>query len=618
MRLGHNIGPGAHAVCILDRFMHKLYPRASSLVLALSFCLRMVPSALAQAPPPTNSQTETIQGTVVNSVTDEPIGRALVYSPDHRFATMTDSEGHFSFTFPAPSTVEANSGFNPSGSRVSPRAPSRPETLEAKKPGFLDSRRIEKLSADKELTISLIPEAVITGRVVLPSSDAPDRIELELYRQWVQDGRAYWGPTGRIATTRSNGEFRFHDLSSGTYKLLTRELQDNDPLTFDPHGQLYGYPVVYFPNALDFASAQTIQLAAGQTFQGADISLVRRAYYPVKVALENVQTGLMMQLRVYAEGRGPGYKLGYNRKEHAIVGTLPNGNYTLEVSTFELAGFKESGTGLLTISVKGGAVEGPRLAVVPNGSITVVVTEDFTTSGSPNGRPPDSQNLARTPGSEDSTVLCREGGQCETLRGPSSYLNIRFEPDAVIFDPEFEGAADTAALLSRIAGPEGKSFVIEHVRPGRYWIRLDSRRGYPARITCGGVDLEHQPLVIGAGGSSTQIEVTMRDDGAEVEGTVDGMAKTPSDTGDSATVYLMPLPDGGGDYREVQVSPEGKFNFEQVPPGLYEALAFDQPHPALEYRNAEAMRAYESKGQVVRLSAGQKEQLRLQVISTSE
>ena len=124
--------------------------------------------------------------------------------------------------------------------------------------------------------------------------------------------------------------------------------------------------------------------------------------------------------------------------------------------------------------------------------------------------------------------------------------------------------------------------------------------------------------MIGAGGSSTQIEVTMRDDGSEVEGTVDGMAKTASDTNGSPAVYLIPLADGGGDYREAEVSPEGKFNFKQVPPGLYEALAVDRAQARLEYRNSEAMRAYESKGQVVRLSPSQKEQLRLQVISTTE
>ena len=47
-------------------------------------------------------------------------------------------------------------------------------------------------------------------------------------------------------------------------------------------------------------------------------------------------------------------------------------------------------------------------------------------------------------------------------------------------------------------------------------------------------------------------------------------------------------------------------------------LAFDRPQRELEYSSGEAMRAYDGKGQVVRLGVGQKEQVTLQLISTSE
>jgi hypothetical protein len=561
--------------------MHKLYATALSLGMALAFCLRVVSPASPQALAPTNPQTESVQGTVVNSVTHEAIGRALVFSPDNRYATMTDGEGHFELTFPPASGSEDNTGSNRPES-------SRPDLLMARKPGFLSNHytRISNLSRDKELTISLTPEALITGRVTLPSSDESDRIRVELYHQQVRGGRAYW-VSGGMAMTRSNGEFRFADLSSGTYKIVTRELLDRDPLTFDPHGQLYGYPPVYFPNAQDFASAQAIQLSAGQTFQG-DISLVRQAYYPVKVAVANVPAGVGVSLNVYAAGRGPGYELGYNGREHAIEGMLPNGNYTLEASTYGT----NAATGLLNITVKGAPVEGSQLVVVPNGSVTVVVNEEFTSSSN---------------GSSESPL----GGRASKLEGPDSYLRVNLEP-ADDFGPEQH------AFLGRLTQSEDKSFVLDNVRPGRYWMRIHSHRGFPAVVTCGGVDLKQQPLML-AGGSNTQVEVTMRDDGAEVEGTVEGVARTPGDDdGSAAHIYLVPLPDGGGDFREAWVSPEGRFNLEQVPPGLYQALAFDQPQPELEYHNAEAMREYESRGQVVRLSAGQKEQLRVQVISPSE
>ena len=62
----------------------------------------------------------------------------------------------------------------------------------------------------------------------------------------------------------------------------------------------------------------------------------------------------------------------------------------------------------------------------------------------------------------------------------------------------------------------------------------------------------------------------------------------------------------------------GEFNFPNLSPGTYRLLAFRRPQPELEYRDPEAMRAYESKGLVVRLVAGQKEHVRLPLVSPGE
>jgi hypothetical protein len=53
-------------------------------------------------------------------------------------------------------------------------------------------------------------------------------------------------------------------------------------------------------------------------------------------------------------------------------------------------------------------------------------------------------------------------------------------------------------------------------------------------------------------------------------------------------------------------------------PGTYRVIAFKSPQPNLPYRDAEAMRVYETKGQIVHLSPGQKTTLQLQTISGSE
>jgi hypothetical protein len=146
-----------------------------------------------------------------------------------------------------------------------------------------------------------------------------------------------------------------------------------------------------------------------------------------------------------------------------------------------------------------------------------------------------------------------------------------------------------------------------------------------ASITAGTTDLRHQPLVVGVGGSSSPIEVTMRDAGGDVDGTIDGVVTPLNETAgvagssdNSPHVYFVPPPDSSGEFRDVWVSGEGKFGPQQLPPGTYLALAFDRPQPELEYDNPETMRAYEERGQLIRVTAGQKEHLHLQLISTNE
>jgi hypothetical protein len=80
----------------------------------------------------------------------------------------------------------------------------------------------------------------------------------------------------------------------------------------------------------------------------------------------------------------------------------------------------------------------------------------------------------------------------------------------------------------------------------------------------------------------------------------------------------MPLPDSAGQFEQIWVSPEGKFNAPTMAPGTYHIVAFRNQQPNLPYRDAEAMRAYESRGQVVHLAAGQKVNVELQPVSSSE
>jgi hypothetical protein len=90
--------------------------------------------------------------------------------------------------------------------------------VDVRKPGFSQtfagfSRNPE--TGDTNLTVSLVPESLIIGRVNLPASNQYDRINVQIYKRQIDDGRAHWVSAGS-QSTRSNGEFRFAELEPGS------------------------------------------------------------------------------------------------------------------------------------------------------------------------------------------------------------------------------------------------------------------------------------------------------------------------------------------------------------------------------------------------------------------
>jgi hypothetical protein len=601
----------------------------SARILFVSLAVVCLSAALSAAQSTSdNTDIGTIRGIVINSVTHEPIARALVSSPDNRFAALTNSEGHFEFTSPKVNSVpEGGSDSNtPVSGQIQAVISNRPYMLMARKPGFLadSNSQVQNLQNEalKDLTLALTPESLIVGAVTLPTSEAPDSITLQVFRRQVQDGRARWVPAGGAQST-SDGQFRFADLPAGTYKLLTQELLDHDPLTTDPltlpppnvpRGQLFGYPPVYYQSAPDFGSAATIRLTPGQT-QTVNLSLVKLPYYHVKVPLINAPDA-GVAVNVYAHGhKGPGFSLGYNNMDHAIEGMLPDGTYTIEASSFGPNGMTE----LQTISIKGAPIDGSSMTLVSNASIPVNVKEEFTSADN------------------RGSVTWEINGRNTVIKGPRRYLNITLEPA-----DDFGTGQQVSLRNPTRAGDD--ALVIDGAPTGSYWVHVNSSRGYPASIRSGNLDLQHQPLVVGAGGTASPIEITMRDDTAEISGTVEGVtppAQGPvisssanvangasgdargwtsyATLGGQATthIYCIPLADSSGQLTEIWVSPDGSFVSQGLAPGAYRLLAFDREQHELEYRNPEALRTYDSKGPVVRVVGGQKEHVQLQLISTS-
>lgn len=507
-----------------------------------------------------NDGQNNIRGTVVNSVTHMPIARALVHSSDDHYAVMTDSDGHFEFTAPAATQI----------------------WLLARKLGYLGDRNTGnalEASAGNEITIPLTPESIIKGRVITSTGEMLPRIGVELLRRQIQNGLSRWIQVG-MTQTKSDGSFRFAELASSSYKVMTHESMDNDPAVTVSGAPRRGFPPVYFPAAADFSEAATIDLGAGQTFES-NLTITDQPYYPVKIPVASGDLNGGLQVRVTLQGRsGPGYSLGYNGSTQKIEGLLPNGNYTVQGFTYG----QYSAKGEVSLRVAGGPAEGPTLTLTRSSSVTLNVQEVFTQSSS-------------------SFVTEQDG---RAVRSLQSYLFPQLEP-ADDFAPW-----GTGNIRSQ-NNQNDNSLVIENVLPGRYWLRVNTGMGYVASATMGGVDLLHQPLELGSG-SSIPIEITVRDDTATLEVSI-ANATSQSSTSRSAWIYCVPAGDSPGRFQEASVgSADRKVSLPGLAPGGYRVMAFASPKPDLPYREPEAMRVYETKGQVIQLSAGQTASVQLQII----
>jgi hypothetical protein len=540
----------------------RSFCRVRLLALALAAC--GVGNLPGQLQPNSSQNAATIRGTVLNRVTHEPIARALVASSDNRFAVLTDSQGHFEFTIAG--KADSSNSLNPPGGRTLADDSDNDQvriqiTLNARKPGFLSDEQYQtgnvSAAGTKEVTLTLVPEAMIVGKVTLPSSEPPDTITLQAYRFQVQNGRGRWVLQG-TAQSRSDGEFRFSELAAGTYKLFTTELSDRDPLTTIPGGPSYGYPPVYFPNTGDFESASNVHLLAGATFQ-ANLSLVKQRYYNVRVPVLNAPADGNLQVSVMAQGKpGPGFSLGYVNEDSAIEGMLPNGNYTLEGTNFG----QHSANGSVNISIHDAGVNGPPMVLAASRPIVIHVREEFTG--------PDNS------GSSTYSV----NGHNFTLQGPRKYLNLSLE--------SADGFSMSGSGSLRPPSSSGSDpLVLDNVRPGRYWVAFFPSRGYVASATSGELDLLRQPLVVGAGGVAEAIEITMRDDFAHLEVKLDAK---------KGLIYCIPLADSPGQSVEGTIFSSNGTIMQALAPGDYLVLAFKEPQPELEYRNPDAMKAYEPRG----------------------
>jgi hypothetical protein len=528
----------------------------------------------------------TVHGRVLNQVTKAPVARALVTTAGNEFAAMTNDQGEFELAITsrsAPFHSNMDGGKGSVWVNVGPQKTAR--SLTVRKPGFLQpSQGTVRLSGKlSDVIIYLVPEALIVGHVEIPGEQGEIRIPCELYRRETAEGHEEWRQADRF-TTWLDGEFRFSNLRAGTYKLITNEQMDRNSQFPVPGAKLFGYPPVYYPNTTDFSLATPITVRAGETAE-VNLAVARRAYYPVRIAVGNPPSGRPMNVTVYPAGhRSPGWSLGYNPMEQTIEGMLPDGTYTLEADAIQ------ESFGMTNFTVRGRPSIGASVQLVPNTSITINIHEQFQST---------------------------ESNAAIGVYGTNDEQSVIHAQVTLTSVEEMQGLGGMWG--QPVPGSQGRVLTLRNVRPGTYRISVIGGAGYVASIESGGVDLLKQPLVVGLGGGNPPIDVTLRDDGGQVSGTVH---EADSSEGNGANtppryVYLLPVEGSSSPLRQSATWSGNSFYIDQVAPGNYLVIVFDQRQDGLPYGSEEAIRPLLKEGKMVHVEAGQKVSVDLQVADGS-
>jgi hypothetical protein len=149
-----------------------------------------------------------------------------------------------------------------------------------------------------------------------------------------------------------------------------------------------------------------------------------------------------------------------------------------------------------------------------------------------------------------------------------------------------------------------------YVQPGEYWVHTYIGRGLCEQsFTAGGANLAREPLMAGQAGVAGPLELTLRDDCAQL------MLQLPENLEGLAagiepfyTVYAVPDFDFTSDVRTAVLRPSvnTSFTLNDLTPGNYHVYTM-AGDAQLEYRNPAALASL--AGQAVTLSPGATETL---------
>jgi hypothetical protein len=149
--------------------------------------------------------------------------------------------------------------------------------------------------------------------------------------------------------------------------------------------------------------------------------------------------------------------------------------------------------------------------------------------------------------------------------------------------------------------------------PGSYHLLSIGDGGwYVKSVGNGASDVLQQGLVVAPGSGGTPLRVMVSNQTGSLQGTVN-LNGVPS----ACWVYLISTTPSAEPFLTVHSNPEGAFTDSRLPPGSYEAIAFESRHSA-NFRDPDVLAAFASRVRSITIDAGDKATLDLDAVPSAE
>jgi len=525
------------------------FPMRPSLPTGLLFIaallLLMLPSCLARQ---TDTRLYELRGKVISTATSQPVSGALLQISGQP-ARFSDSDGSFAFSDLPPGRV----------------------LISALKPGFFNQQQLGgwivsdppvEVPSSTPVLVKLTPEAVIFGEVKNADGDPLEGIAVRAERWRMLDGRKQL-QMARETTTDDQGKFRIAELPPASYFLAFLPAGNG---TMFVHGlsrkvkPQEGYGTQFYPGVADIQSATPLPVRAGSNVHVTH-NFAKQPLFQVSGSVRGIlpQSSFDVQLTNSLGENAPGNtRFDPGTGDFQIPG-IPAGTYLLTAVQFHsqsppsVIGDPPM-TATQTLHVDRD-LAGVVLVLGSGISIPVQVREDF--SSAPGETHQVYVHLLSQDFAQNSAAVMVPPSRSENIRAPDK---------------------------------------LENISPGTFWVEAQpvSAQDYVAELRCGHLDLLRDQLVIAPGASVPSIDVTLRNDVAQLS-----VALRQKDRPAAILIYssdyprssrLMPFPPGAA-----------SLSVSGLPPGSYQVLAL-AGLGELEFRNPQVMEKYLPHAVAVTLS----------------